>query len=170
MRTQRLMVLLAAIVVLVAGCGDDATEETEPVDGSSAPTQAATEQTEPAATDSAPTQTAMDSNEEFLAVPGGYADCGATILTSGWPTTTAFNPELSSECILDAAGAGDTAQQAFWGRDNVGGIDGTILRVEGPGEITSIAYHVDPDGNVASSQQECSALESISFEPPSCAD
>jgi hypothetical protein len=79
-----------------------------------------------------------------------------------------FNPEVAAGCNVAAAAAGSPAQYAFWGRDGVGGIAGTIIRVEGPGEITFIEYTVDEDGDSASAETPCQELAIISFEPPGC--
>jgi hypothetical protein len=115
------------------------------------------------------TDAATQADESFRAAPDGYTDCGTTNLTSGWPTTTAFVAEIGAQCISDAATSGDRAQQAFNGRDDAGGIDGTIVRVDGPRAITVIAYHIDQDGAVTSTETSCQKLESPPFAPPACA-
>ncbi|NNF11415.1 MAG: hypothetical protein HKN74_14145, partial [Acidimicrobiia bacterium] len=82
------------------------------------------------------TDQALAAAEAFRAVPDGYQDCGHTNLTSGWPTTTIFNAEIGAVCITDAAASGTRSQQSFSGRDNAGGLDGRIVRVEGIEDIT----------------------------------
>lgn len=146
----RVLTSVLVVLVLASGCSNDGTEDTEL--GESL----------------APTEVALAADEAFRSVPGGYDDCGATVLTSGWPTTTIFNPEVSARCIVNAADSGISAQYATWGRDGVGGIVGTIIRVNGPGDITFIEYGVDADGNVDSADTPCQRLTVESFEPPGC--
>ncbi len=88
----------------------------------------------------APTPAALEADTAIRAIPDDYTDCGDTNLSSGWPTTTAFFPEVDAECIMAATDSGEPSQHSFFGRDNQGGINGTILRVNGPGgDITRIA-------------------------------
>lgn len=117
----------------------------------------------------APTDAALAANERFLEVPNDLLDCGATVLTSGWPTTTVFNPEISSRCILDAAQAKEPAQYAYWGRDGTGGITGVVIRVNELSPITVVEYSVDAAGGLDSAEEPCAALETESLEPPQCA-
>ncbi|MBT8202436.1 MAG: hypothetical protein KJO87_03930 [Acidimicrobiia bacterium] len=114
------------------------------------------------------TDQALAAAEAFRAVSDGYQDCGHTNLTSGWPTTTIFNAEIGAVCITDAAASGTRSQQSFSGRDNAGGLDGRIVRVEGIEDITVITYHVEPEGTVSSDQITCAELVAPSNEPPSC--
>lgn len=111
---------------------------------------------------------ALAAGEAFRAVPGGYLDCGHTNLSSGWPTTTVFNSEIGAVCITEAARTGTPSQQSFSGRDNAGGLDGRILRVEGASEIKMISYHIDPNGAVSSTEMTCQELTEPISEPPLC--
>lgn len=115
------------------------------------------------------TDAAKEADEVLRVVPDGYTNCGTTNLTSGWPTTTAFVSQMGAQCILDAAAKGERAQQAFNGRDDAGGIDGTIIRVDGPETITMITYHVDDTGSVTSTEAACPELQSPPLAPPTCA-
>ncbi len=60
------------------------------------------------------------------------------------------------------------ALYAYYGRDDIGGINGTVLRVNGPDDITMIEYHIGPDGGVDSTETTCSSLRVPSFTPPVC--
>jgi hypothetical protein len=149
--------LVVAVLVAGAGCSDnnpEGAESTSPAD----PTES-----------TAPTDAALAAGEAFRVVPGGHDDCGATVLTSGWPTTTAFNSEIAAQCIVAAAVSGDPAQYAVWGRDGRGGIVGTIIRVDGPDMIVFIDFAVDPEGRTDSSDAPCRELASSPFAPPVCA-
>ena len=149
--------LLPAVLISVAavactgGEGDTTTIPTDPSFGTPA------------------TDAAKQADEVMRAVPDGYADCGTINLTSGWPTTTAFVAEFSAQCINEAAASGEQAQQVFNGRDDAGGMDGTIIRVDGPGAITMITYHVDEAGSTTRAETTCNELESPPFAPPTCA-
>jgi hypothetical protein len=155
--------VMVAAVVLV-GCSDT-TEETDATAG--AESSVAVEQTDPLL-GTPPSAEAEAMNNDFILVPGDLLDCGTSILTSGWPTTTVFVAEIAAECILAAANSGTAAQHTFWGRDDRGGIDGTIIRVDGPGAITAVDYYIDPEGNLTSSDTTCQELSVGSFEPPAC--
>ena len=111
---------------------------------------------------------AIASDEEMRVAPGGYLDCGSVNLTSGWPTTTALNIEVQGECITEAAASGEPAQQGFSGRDNEGGIVGSIVRVSGAEDITVIGHHIDAEGVVTSSEAMCAGLDTSGIGPPTC--
>lgn len=105
----------------------------------------------------------------FIDVPDNVEDCEVTVLTSGWPTTSAYPPEHPGDaCLFEAAAAGTPAQRTLWGRDDRGGIEGTILRVTGPDSVLKISYVVSPDGAVTSREETCSTLAIGDSEPPSC--
>jgi hypothetical protein len=147
-------VALLVAAVLMSGCGTDT--------GASSSTQA----DDPGV----PTEAALAANEIFIvSMPDGYADCGATVLTSGWPTTTAFNPESALTCLNDAIATGTPSQYAYWGRDGTGGITGAIIRVQEDTPIEFIEYSVDAVGTVTSQQRTCSELTSGFQQPPICA-
>ncbi len=114
------------------------------------------------------TDQALAAGEAFRAVPDGYLDCGHTNLSSGWPTTTVFDSEIGAVCITEAARTRTPSQQSFSGRDNAGGLDGRILRVEGASEVTMITYHIEPDGAVSSTRVTCQELTEPISEPPLC--
>ena len=139
------------MLVLLTACSDGSTEETEPT-GSIAPTEEA-----------------MSVNDELLLVPSGYRDCGITVTTSGWPTTTAYNAEYSAGCIVESAESGTAAQYAYWGRDGGGGLQGVIVRVADGGSIELMEYHIDSTGVLDGVFDPCSGLVSGEFEPPVCA-
>jgi len=111
---------------------------------------------------------AVAANEELLLVPPKSVDCLVVNLASGWPTTTVFVVEAQGECITDAAASGDPAQMAFFGRDNEGGIVGSIVRVGGSDDITVIDYHIDPEGVVTSTETTCAVLDTSGIGPPVC--
>ena len=121
-------------------------------------------------TDGAPTGAALEADHMLRVVPEGVTDCGTVTLTSGWPTTTAFLPEMSASCVIEAAEAGQRAQQSFNGRDNHGGLTGTILIVNGPGDVVEATYTIDPAGEVESVEHRCNSLPINSLQPPTCAD
>lgn len=114
-----------------------------------------------------PTPEATTADEAFRAVPRGYTDCGTANLTSGWPTTAVYTSD-SAQCIVDAASSGDPSHYTYYGRDNKGGIDGTIVQVNGTDSITMVDYHVEPDGVIDSNETTCSRLTAPSFTPPVC--
>ncbi|MGI9666534.1 MAG: hypothetical protein ACR2N2_05465 [Acidimicrobiia bacterium] len=115
-----------------------------------------------------PSEAAVEANEAMQALPDGYADCGTVSLSSGWPTTTAYFAEVRGQCIAEAVITGNPSQQAFSGRDNEGGIVGTIVRVNGPGDIVVVDYRIDVTGTVASSESRCAKLDSTGVGPPTC--
>jgi hypothetical protein len=160
--TSALAVMVAAVVLV--GCSDT-TEEPDATAG--AESSVSVEQTDPLL-GTPPTAEAEATNNDFILVPVDVLDCGTSILTSGWPTTTVFVAEIEAECILAAAKSGTPAQQTFWGRDDRGGIDGTIIRVDGPGAVTAVDYDIDPEGNLISGDTTCQELSVGSFEPPAC--
>jgi len=118
-----------------------------------------------------PTEAALAANAEFLLVPAEFTDCGETITTSGWPTTTmAFGVD---PCILESSETGQPASYGIWGRDHRGGIDGVHYTVGGPDEAAAVAYHVAADGTVTIVQtQDCRALVAGSSEStyPECVE
>jgi hypothetical protein len=145
---------LFIVAALLAGCGTDQAASST------------TEQVDPGV----PTGAALAANEVFIvSMPDGYADCGTTVLTSGWPTTTVFNPETTLTCLNDAIASGTPSQYAYWGRDGTGGIEGVIIRVQAEAPIALIAYSVDATGAVTSQERTCSQLTSGIQEPPTCA-
>ena len=91
-------------------------------------------------------------------------------MTSGWPTTTVYNPEIAATCILDASAARSLAQYAYWYRDGGGGIYGVLIRVNAASPITVTEYGISPDGELARSDSDCSLLSSGGFEPPFCSE
>ena len=149
---RRGVAVLAVLAVLVSSCDDGSSEETEPA-GASQP----------------PTERALFANEEHLRTPAGFADCGSTVMTSGWPTTTAFNPEISAQCIMDAALLGQPSQYSYWWRTGAGGLQGVVIRVAGPDDIRAMEYTVGADGILDGVFEPCSSLEIIHGEPPFCA-
>ena len=146
----------AVVLVALAGCSGESTEVTQPTTGAQRSDSAV------------PTETALAAGEAFRMVPAGYDDCDDTVLTSGWPTTMPYNSEVSAQCIVDAADAGAPAQYAFWGRDGVGGIVGTIIRVNATNDITFVDFTIDADGITDSFSTSCSELATNPFEPPVC--
>ena len=161
-------VLVAILAITFASCSSSDTAGT---------TAGSTATTADPSVGTPATDQAVAAGEAFRAAPDGYRDCGHTNLSSGWPTTTVFNSEIGAVCISDAATSGTQAQQSFSGRDNAGGLDGRIVRVQGIEEITVITYHVDPrsalyrvdpDGTVSSDQVTCRRLVFPISEPPSC--
>ena len=116
-----------------------------------------------------PTDAAIAAHRLFEVPPADFLDCGSQVLTSGWPTTTAYFNESADQCLLDAAGAGTLAQHVVWGRDDRGGLDGTILRVLGLDEIVQIEYHVTADGVLTSGEGPCPTLIVDFISPPGCA-
>jgi len=151
-------IVLTALVVVLTSCTDaGGTSRTAPAvsptnEAGGIPVSAATRQ----------------ADMEFRVVPDGYADCGSTNLASGWPTTTAFFAEDGAACILGAAASGEPSQRAFYGRDTRGGIQGSIYRVQGLGDISMIEYYVDPSGSITSREEACTSLEASFAGPPSC--
>lgn len=141
---------LAVLAIVAGACSNSASEETEPT-GSVAPTEQA-----------------MAANDELLRIPAGLADCGTTVLTSGWPTTTAFNPEVSASCIMSAVETGVPSQYAYWFRDGAGGLQGVIVRVEGPDSLLFMEYNVDEAGILTGLFEPCAGLETVGFNPPGC--
>ncbi len=145
--------IVVLIVGLLAACGDNPAGEDEDPGGSQPPTEEA-----------------MAANAEFLAPPIGYEDCGTTVMTSGWPTTTSYNAEISARCILDAADVNSLAQYGYWSRDGRGGIQGVVIKVNAASPLTVTEYGVDSEGAVSSVSENCSLLTSDSFQPPSCSE
>ena len=111
---------------------------------------------------------AVAADEALRAVPDGYTDCGSVSLSSGWPTTTMYSAEMRGQCIADAQVSGDPAQQAFSGRDNIGGIVGTITRVNGLGDFTVINYRIDEAGSATTTETTCTEFDTESSGPPTC--
>ncbi len=152
--------VVLAIALVAAGCSGGGSSTTTEVQ-----TTASTAPDDP----TAPTSESLAANEGFLTLPTGFADCGATILTSGWPTTTVFNDEITLSCLNDAIASQTASQYVYWGRDQTGGISGLIIRVNTLGVLTVIDYTVDAAGNVESSDQTCAELQSGMGQPPVCA-
>jgi hypothetical protein len=149
----RALITLLAIGMLVAACG-------------TSPEPSSTEPEDPGV----PTEAALAANEVFLVeMPAGYADCGATVLTSGYPTTTAFNPDVSLTCLNRAIETGTPSQYAYWGRDGTGGISGAVVRLGEDASFTVIDYRVDSEGKVTSTSQQCDELGPDVMQPPVCA-
>lgn len=113
----------------------------------------------------APTEAAIDAANAFTQTPVGYVDCGVSVLTSGWPTTTMYVAEVAT-CILEAV---EPAHYAYWGRDQLGGAEGAVIRLEASGKFLQIDFRVDDQGDIDSEQSTCSSLTSDPFEPPRCA-
>ncbi len=157
-RRRAVVIVLIVLAVVLASCA-----------GSSSTSSTAT--TYPLVEDETGTpvpDVTRQADEEFRAVPDGYADCGSTNLASGWPTTTAFFTDPGATCIIEAATAGEPSQQVFYGRDADGGIQGWIYRVQGPGDITLIEYYVDVDGEITSEDTACVRLGSSFSGLPPC--
>ncbi len=150
---MKALIALLVIGMLAAACGTSSEpSSTEPGDPG------------------VPTEAALAANEVFLVeMPAGYADCGATVLTSGYPTTTVFNPDVSLTCLNAAIESGTPSQYAYWGRDGTGGISGAVVRLGEDASLTVIDYRVDSEGKVASTSQQCDELESDVMQPPVCA-
>lgn len=148
---RRLAVVLG-IGLLTASCALRASDTPTTVSGQDVP----------------PTELAQDADESIRVVPDGYADCGTTLLSSGWPTTTAYLPEVSASCIVEAVATGNRAQYSYTQRDNAGGIQGTIVRVEGQGSVTELSYTVDAEGNSTTVRVTCASLLVADFAPPVC--
>ncbi len=142
---------LVALAILLTACDDGSSEETEGLGPSEAPTERA-----------------LEANEDHLRTPTGLVDCGSTVMTSGWPTTTAFNPSVSATCIMDAAEKGEPAQYSYWWRDGSGGLHGVIIRVNGPEDLRAMEYTISADGIVEGVFDPCDALEVVDGEPPFC--
>ena len=123
-----------------------------------------------AAVSEPPTEAATAANSDFLEPPIGYEDCGTTVMTSGWPTTTAYNAEISARCILNASDVNRLAQYAYWYRDGNGGIHGVLIRVNAASPMTVTEYGVDSAGVVSSVDESCRLLTGDGFEPPSCSE
>jgi hypothetical protein len=155
---MRRVALTLALALLVAACSSGTSTTTEP------------ETTQPANPDdpTAPSSVALAANEGFLAIPVGFADCGVSVLTSGWPTTTAFNPETDLACLNEAIDSRLPSQYAYWGRDESGGISGVIIRVNESSPLTFVDYAVDASGNVESTVYTCVDLETDVARPPIC--
>ena len=142
---------LVLLAIAIGACSDqNATPSTDTGDGTPA------------------SELAVAADQEMRAVPDGYVDCGSVSLRSGWPTTTVFNTEMQGECITQAAASGEPSQQAFSGRNNEGGIVGSIVRVNGPDDLAVIDYHIDPAGSVTSSETTCTGLDTSGIGPPTC--
>ena len=154
-RSTLAVVMMVAIVMGACSASDDP-GVTEPGEGSAA-----------TAGDGTPSDPALTADETMRAVPDGYVDCGTVVLTSGWPTTTIFTPDAAA-CILDAADRGRPSQQAFTGRDHTGGMEGWLIRVEGPEAITMVSYRIDADGGTATATTSCTSLETSPIGPPVC--
>ena len=122
-----------------------------------------------APTDTPPTDAALEANAAFTTAPEGVLDCGSVALSSGWPTTTVFIAYGAGTCILEAVDDGTPAQQAYWQRDNEGGIVGSLVRVDGPSAITETSYTIDANGDLESATVTCSGLDVPNTGPPSCA-
>ena len=154
--TGRILLVLIGLAMLgVSAC--TASEE------SSVPTTDGTNGTPPS-------EAAFAADAAMQALPEGYADCGTVSLSSGWPTTTAYFAEVRGQCIAEALVSGDPAQQSFSGRDDAGGIVGTIVRVNGPRDVVVIDYRIDVNGTVASSETTCADLDSAGIGPPTCSE
>lgn len=111
----------------------------------------------------------LDADAAVRSVPDGWLACGDTNLASGWPTTTIYLPQVAAQCIVEAAGSGDPAQHAVYGRTGDGGITGSVIRVDGPGSVVIVNYAIDPQGGMTSTQTACSSLELPPLAPPVCA-
>lgn len=156
---MRRLIVTLALALLVASCSGGGTSTT-----SEGETTLPTNPDDP----TAPTSGALAANEGFLAIPVGFADCGISVLTSGWPTTTAFNPETDLACLSEAIASQIPSQYAYWGRDGSEGISGVIIRVNESSPLTFIDYTVDPSGNVESTVYTCVDLETDFARPPVC--
>ena len=115
-----------------------------------------------------PSIAAVDADRSFRAVPTSHADCGSVVTTSGWPTTTT-TPTDATDCIVAAAASGTPSQYAVTGRDFAGGMEGSIFRIDGPGEIVAVHYTVEPEGTVTFTERRCGSLTSPTEGPqPEC--
>ncbi len=181
-----LVAALVAIALFAWGCGNDSADSLvtpsssalEPADDDSttvetAPTEsrvvAQGEQAESYDGDGTPTEAALAADRDMRRVPAGYEDCGSTIPTSGWPTTTVALPGRT-DCILAAAVAGSPASYSVTGRDHAGGMRGVIYRVDGPGLFQVIRYQTTTTGALTDSVESCAdfiAPES-QYDEPTC--
>jgi hypothetical protein len=159
---MRVFIAVIAVALLLAACSGTGTTSTTGTGSSSSP----------AGPDdpTAPTEDSLAANESFLAVPAGYQDCGETVLTSGWPTTTLYFAETELACINDAIASHTPSQYVYWGRDGNGGVTGTIIRVNPTGPLSVIGYTVDSTGTVVSSERSCADIAGDVGQPPVCAD
>ena len=155
MRVVTLRVVAMAVLIISAGCTNSGVGDTTTTD---------------ATVGNSPTEAAQQANNEIRAVPDGHFDCD----TAGPPYTTTtlgefFAREVLGRCIFDAAGSGEPAVQSFYAGDNAGGIDGTIVRIDGPNDITVTTYHIDDAGHSNSTDTECPDLAASPTSPPMCA-
>jgi hypothetical protein len=155
----RHLLIVVLVALLATACNAPSSASTD-----QPATTSATDPDDP----SAPTGGSLAANEGFLVVPDGYEDCGASILSSGSPTTTVFDPEVELTCLNEAIESNTPSQYAYWGRDEAGSITGTIIRVNASQPFTLIDYTVDSAGNVDSSVYECFELESDDDQLPVC--
>ena len=170
-RVGAVLLLVAAVAACTGDGADPSTTRAAPTEPSTAGPTTAGATVAPATAPplgTPPTDAALAAHRLFEVPPAGYLDCGSQVLTSGWPTTTAYFNESADQCLLDAAGTGTLAQHVTWGRDDRGGLDGTILRVLGLDEIVRIEYHVTADGELTSGEGPCPALMVDFISPPAC--
>jgi hypothetical protein len=182
LRVQRLrrgalvaLAFVAAVGVGFALAGGDDGTEVGPADSpdttgvtpsTTTPSTTASSVPIDASDPTSPTQAAVTADQVERVVPTGYEDCGSVRVTAGWPTTFAFFG--STDCILAAAAAGTPAQYSTSARDFIGGMTGTIFRVESLERITVIRYEVNQFGSVEVIDTEtCTALVE-KFPTPEC--
>jgi hypothetical protein len=104
-----------------------------------------------------PSTAAVEADRAFRTVPTSHADCGSVVTTSGWPTTTT-TPLDATDCIVAAAASGKLSQYSVTGRDLAGGMEGSMFRIDGPGEIVAVHYTVEPEGTVTFTERQCGSL------------
>jgi hypothetical protein len=154
---MRTSITLATLVLVISSCAllNDSTSTTEQDSGMGGSV--------------APTSAALTTNDDYLAPPSGYSDCGEAIPTSGWPTTVL---QPLDTCIIEASAADKPSSFAIWSRDHEGGIIGTRYLVEGSDKAAIAHYHIDAEGSLTIVKTEsCSQLrsdESNPFAGPVC--
>lgn len=155
MRVVSIRIVAIAVIIIAAGCTGTGVDDTT---------------TTGATVGNAATEAAQQTNDVIRAVPNGHFDCDTT-QPLNTPTTlgTFFAREVIGRCIFDAAVSGEPSVQSFHVGDNAGGIDGRIVRIDGPDSITITTYHIDDTGHSTSTDTECPDLAASPTSPPVCA-
>jgi hypothetical protein len=99
-----------------------------------------------------------------------WDDCGLRWLTSGFPTTTAWQPWPDEGCLAAAHAQGRGARQWFFSRDGDGGAAGWALEMDESGLVTQTDVAYAPDASVERSSTTCTVAElELGFAmPPRC--
>jgi len=180
-RVRRRLVAAATVAVVIIGGGvlwtlmDDAdtSDLTEPSTTSAPPTTetsmppTTTTWTPPPDDPTQPSPAAVTADRQFRLTAADILDCGVHVRTSGYPTTALAHPD-ALDCIEAAAAAGTPAQFVTTARDFTGGMEGTIFRVLGPGDILVIDYNALVDGTVDSTETSCDSISVDNFPIPEC--